>query len=228
MKYSDPRDQVTREAFVIAPALLGLPLARPWRRGVAIALDLALVALLAKVSGVLLGLAIAAFFLRVSTRHAGGTLIARSVRFWIRAAAALVLFITAWSLWNSGWSRLRRGAETQVVRSAETRFAGTTGAGAAVGLGVDMLALQRASGEGEARTTAHRAARRLSSLDTPPQEVAEALRGVAGQMDARPRAAAVVREVADSVAGVEATPAAPATDSLVLVYAAALQARDTA
>ena len=225
MRYTDPRDLVTREAFVIAPALLGLPLARPWRRGVAIAVDLALVSLLAKASGVLLGLAAAAFFLRVSGRAGGGTLVGRSMRFWMRASAAVVLFITAWSLWDSAWSRLRRSAETQVVRTAESRLGGTTGLGAAVGLGADLVSLRRTSDEGEARTTAHRAARRLSSMGTQPADVAEALRDAAKGMQGPPQAA--VHAVADSVAPAE-KPAEAVADSLVLAYATALQEEDTA
>ncbi|HEX4871616.1 MAG TPA: RDD family protein [Nevskiaceae bacterium] len=51
---------VTPEAFRVAPGLLGLPLASPWQRLAAAALDGLLIAALSQSRGVLLGLALAA------------------------------------------------------------------------------------------------------------------------------------------------------------------------
>src|SRR5690606_2285014 len=42
----DPREIITPATVTVAPELLGLPLARPWRRGVAILIDLLLCAIL--------------------------------------------------------------------------------------------------------------------------------------------------------------------------------------
>jgi hypothetical protein len=53
----DPREIVTPYAFTVAPELLGQPLASPARRGVAMAVDGLLLAILANSPGLLLGLA---------------------------------------------------------------------------------------------------------------------------------------------------------------------------
>ncbi|MBA2244370.1 MAG: hypothetical protein H0W11_05415, partial [Gemmatimonadetes bacterium] len=57
---TDPRERITPDAFVVAPHLLGLPLARPWRRGVAMSLDLLLLAVLTSLGSTVLSFAIAA------------------------------------------------------------------------------------------------------------------------------------------------------------------------
>lgn len=56
----DPRDRITPNAFRVAPYLIGLPLATPWRRGSAILIDLLLVAILAQTQWLLLAVAPAA------------------------------------------------------------------------------------------------------------------------------------------------------------------------
>ncbi|BDY04709.1 RDD family protein [Ferrimonas sp. YFM] len=53
-QHADPRTIITPYAFNIAPKLLNRPLASPWRRGLAIAIDLLMVAILAELPGDLL------------------------------------------------------------------------------------------------------------------------------------------------------------------------------
>jgi hypothetical protein len=63
----DPRSIITPDAFEVAPALLGLPLATPARRLAALLIDLAvigLITLLTKNFGVVLGLVAAVLFIR--------------------------------------------------------------------------------------------------------------------------------------------------------------------
>lgn len=62
----DPRTEVTPDAFSVAPELLGTPLARPWRRGAAMAIDLLAISLLTRAGGFFLGLAAALLFLRMA------------------------------------------------------------------------------------------------------------------------------------------------------------------
>jgi hypothetical protein len=62
----DPRDIVTPHAFAVDEALLGTPLAPPWRRLVALLLDLALAGVIAHVAGGLVGLVVAYVFYRVA------------------------------------------------------------------------------------------------------------------------------------------------------------------
>ena len=58
---TDPRTIITPDAFQVAPELLGLSLARPWRRAAAILIDLTLVALLANAQAVFFAFALGAF-----------------------------------------------------------------------------------------------------------------------------------------------------------------------
>ncbi|MFB6248337.1 MAG: RDD family protein [Salinibacter sp.] len=64
----DPRDIVTPHAFEVDEALLNTPLAAPWKRLVALLVDLALAGIIANVAGGLVGLLVAYVFYRVATR----------------------------------------------------------------------------------------------------------------------------------------------------------------
>ena len=68
---TDPRTIITPDAFSVAPELLNLPLAHPWRRAAAILLDLILVAILANAPAVFFAFAAGLFVF---------TLVARSRR----------------------------------------------------------------------------------------------------------------------------------------------------
>ena len=70
---TDPRTIITPDAFQVAPDLLGLALARPWRRAVAILIDLTLVALLANAQAVFFAFAfgIFVFWMAVTRRETG-------------------------------------------------------------------------------------------------------------------------------------------------------------
>jgi uncharacterized RDD family membrane protein YckC len=64
----DPRTIITPDAFQVAPELLGLSLARPWRRALAILIDLALVALLANARSVFFAIALGVFVFWLTIR----------------------------------------------------------------------------------------------------------------------------------------------------------------
>lgn len=91
----DPRTHITPDAFKVAPALLGTPLASPGRRAAALAVDLALAAILAELGGFLIGLGVAIVFFRVATRRA----LDHPLKRWMRASfavmGAFLLFLTA-------------------------------------------------------------------------------------------------------------------------------------
>lgn len=72
-KPADPRSIVTPDAFSVAPALLGTPLAAPWRRFVALLIDLALIGLLRLLGWGVLGGVAALIGLRLATRRSGVT-----------------------------------------------------------------------------------------------------------------------------------------------------------
>jgi hypothetical protein len=64
----DPRRTITPDAFSVAPGLLGIPLASPWRRLAAILIDLSLIGLLANARAVFFALAAAAFLFWLAIR----------------------------------------------------------------------------------------------------------------------------------------------------------------
>jgi len=94
----DPRDIVTPHAFAVDEALLGTPLAAPWRRLVALLVDLALAGIIAHVAGSLVGLVVAYIFYRVATRPELTSRWKRWARGCLVPLGALVLFGVAISL----------------------------------------------------------------------------------------------------------------------------------
>jgi uncharacterized RDD family membrane protein YckC len=65
---TDPRTIITPDAFSVAPELLNLPLAHPWRRAAAILIDLLLVAILANAPGVFFAFAAGLFVFWLAIR----------------------------------------------------------------------------------------------------------------------------------------------------------------
>lgn len=101
MRPGDPRETITPDAFTVAPELLGRPLARPWRRAAAMAVDGILVALLANATAALFGFAAAAALFRASARTEAGGLARRSARVALRVVAAVVLFVVVVAAWDA-------------------------------------------------------------------------------------------------------------------------------
>lgn len=98
----DPRDQITPYAFELDKTLLGIELARPSRRLVALLIDLVLAALIANAAGLLVGIVVAFLFFRLATRQR----IDRPLKRWARATlafvGALILFGTVIALIEGG------------------------------------------------------------------------------------------------------------------------------
>lgn len=114
---ANPRSVITQEAFSVAPELLGLPLARPWRRLAAMLADLAIVGFLVHAGGgVVLGLATALVFFRAAARLTGPARgpLGRMARWSLRATAAIVLFAVVTSV--SG--RMMRGPDAPATRAS--------------------------------------------------------------------------------------------------------------
>lgn len=241
---SDPRHIVTPDAFTVARELLGLPLARPWRRAAAMVLDLALIALLVNIGGVLFGLAAGAALWRISARSTSGAWLRRSWRYALRGVAALVLFFVALSLWGSASRQVRTFTSPEpppTVREGDKdgdeteediEITGVEGIAAAA----ELLAFRRADTPEGAQKAADRLANRLASLGAEPDEVADVLDELAednGNSFARAAArttALRLRAEHEEVAQQTASPdlaTAPA-DSLAAHYAAALAIPDSA
>lgn len=95
----DPRSIVTPDAFEVAPALLGLPLAPPGRRLAALLIDLAVIGILTQLTksfGVVLGLVIAVLFVREGFKRTPvrGSAFGRAMRLSVGCLGAWIGIIT--------------------------------------------------------------------------------------------------------------------------------------
>ncbi|MFT5520078.1 MAG: hypothetical protein ACI9IA_000666 [Enterobacterales bacterium] len=89
-KTKDPRHIITPDAFKVDETLLGLPLATPKRRGVAMIIDLLLIQQLSQVDSLILGLAIAVVLFLLS--NSKGKKAVGSIRKNLFKIMALILF----------------------------------------------------------------------------------------------------------------------------------------
>ncbi len=233
----DPRTHITPASFAVAPELLGTPLAGPWRRAVAMGIDLLLIALLVNAGGVLLALAAAGVLLWASSREKRGRR-RPWVRNFIRFGAAFVVFAVIVSNWGR-WRRDRAeedaaSAVDEATQGQSVPGVNLTGLGAIGAVG-DALALKKADTEREAQRAADRLVERLKRSGMSADQMADA-RAELLQQDGSglpPRAVAALRRAFAERAGIApdtgmAAGAAGARDSLARRYVARLEARDTA
>ncbi|MDB5972381.1 MAG: hypothetical protein JWQ90_4831 [Hydrocarboniphaga sp.] len=102
----DPRDIITPHAFRVSPSLLGLPLATPNRRAIAIGIDAVLVLLLTKTGGVMLAAVLAVFaYSWLKNRYRPSSRIARGLGLPARILVAMLIFAVAVSLLQPVWDR---------------------------------------------------------------------------------------------------------------------------
>ncbi len=210
--HDDPRDTITPASFAVSPELIGTPLAGPWRRAVAMSVDLVLAAMLSLAGGVLLAAVAAVLLFRAAARSTNGFL-GRSRRavLWAGGAVAVVLaLLGAWD-WVTEIGQEDTGAGIVV-----------TGVGGAMGLVGDLLALQRSEDEDQARRIANRLVRRLDAGTLTPREIRElreSLDDAVQSMQAGTEAAVAgvdlephaVRALRDAIAALDTATAAPET-----------------
>ncbi len=96
----DPRTIITPDAFEVAPELLGMPLAQPRKRFVAMAIDLAVIGLITLMTnsfGLVLGVVAAAFFIRAGFKRTPvkGSAFDRAMRFSVGCLGMFIGVITA-------------------------------------------------------------------------------------------------------------------------------------
>ena len=239
------RSIVTEEALHVSPDVLGLPLARPWRRAAAIGVDGILCSILTNAPSVLFGFAAAFVLFRVSGRRkAGGGYFGRSMRFTFRLGGALVLFWVAMGTWDMVRDGLR-AADAEEDRQVEVAFETGSGAArsmnltglAAVGFAGEVVQLHRAETEVDGRQAARAMLDRMRAAGVPDGDVYETLRELAAAAEGKPWLRDAVEEViaADAAsdggeedAGEADGIVAPEPDSLIVAYAAALEEGDSA
>lgn len=233
----DPRRTITPDAFEVAPALLGLPLAGPLRRLVAMLVDLAVLALLVNAGGFLLALVAAAVLFR-ATRTGSGSLLRRGTRVLLRAGAALLLFVGVLSLWGQAGRLLDGiGEDPPPVRAEREEAGGTTTTNLtgrqALGFLSDWRALSTAADAEAARPVARRVVERARASgmdDAALRELAASGPGLEG-LKLPAWSAAAVREAVSEALGEPPPadePAAATTEALLRDYLAALEADDSA
>lgn len=92
----ETREVLTPFAFKLDQSLFGLPIAKPWRRGVALLIDFALIAMLSNTSGELLAIVIAITFYHLASKKRSvqlGKIKGHKRRATIRFFSALIIFI---------------------------------------------------------------------------------------------------------------------------------------
>ncbi|GMR11819.1 MAG: hypothetical protein BMS9Abin29_0004 [Gemmatimonadota bacterium] len=110
----DPKTIITPDAFSVAPFLLGTPLARPWRRLLAVWIDLLLVALVTLLtSGVwfILGIVITAFLLVRAGKSGPDDRRTTGFRVFLGCAGLTVLTVTISVFLFARWLDRRGGLE---------------------------------------------------------------------------------------------------------------------
>jgi hypothetical protein len=230
----DPRDIITPEALHVAPELLGLPLATPWRRAAALAIDGVLVAILSNAPGVLLGLAAALVLLRASSRAAAPAgVVSRFLRLNVRLVGALVLAVVVVKSWGAVSHRLHPVAAAVAEADADAPSPPPSPDGEVTLSGMDalraaggVLSFRDSRDEAEARVRARAMIATLRAQGLEDDDIQAALDGLAAGAEDRPwlRTAAL----AEMERARKQRPADPSPDSLAVEYSAALQRGDTA
>jgi hypothetical protein len=217
---------ITPDSFSLSPAVMGLPLARPSRRLAAMLVDLLLVAILVNLGGILLAIAAAFVAFRLAARLApkGAGRLAGVARVGIRSFGAIVLFIVALNLWDGAgdWVRGWGDNVTVTVGSADGAQAGVS----ALRMAPELVRLQNASTEEEARRVAPRVVAGLRQAGLSDEDAGEALRDMVEDAE-QPWMGAVVNDALKSGAPAGVAALTLRTDSLASSYAAALAAGDT-
>lgn len=201
----DPRSIVTPDAFQVAPELLGLPLASPWRRLVALLVDLLLIAILSQLGGTALALAAAVFFIVLARRERSSRSSVRG-RVMVGCLALLIIVVTVPAVVGIVALVRSQGGVSGVARSV---------AGVA-----ELEQLSRASSRDEALRVASGAAASMRRLGIPAGEVERALRAEMPDSAWGPEVLALAMTLAEQgtpggVPGVDPGPPEPAVQDSV-------------
>ena len=200
----DPRSIVTPDAFQVSRDLLGLPLAAPSRRLVAILVDLLLIAILSQLGGTALAVTGAIFLFVLARRERTGS--TRGGRMLMGCLGVLVLVVAVFAV--LAVVALFRGPEAPILPSDN----GLEGSGAPGGTGDamllaqgvgDVILLTQSTTAQEALDPAQGLVTRGRALGIPDEDLREILGDVVPQAEWREQviAAALGPEGAGGAAG---------------------------
>jgi uncharacterized RDD family membrane protein YckC len=214
----DPRQTITPDAFSVAPELLGLPLAHPWRRATAILIDLAIIGLLANARGVLLALAAGAFLFWLAFRGRRAGLGSKLARATIGCTGATVVFVGVLVVWFTMFVD-----EDAVLFETEEQSGGVVPV--TLGTAADILRLVGSADSAEAEEAATRLVERLGDQGISRNQMEAVLTEASQEADAP-----IVRAIERAIEQVEPEreDSDLPVDSLLAAYQAARASGDTA
>lgn len=224
---TDPRTIITPDAFSVAPELLNLPLAHPWRRAAAILLDLVLVAILANAPAVFFALAAGLFVFwlairgrRAETRASTG---GRIVWTMFGCLGALTLVVAALAI----SAALFGDSDTTIAELEYVDGRDIPVSAAAVS---DLIRLARGGDSAEVAGAARRMVDRLRDEGVPPGEMRELVEEIRGEVGEGAGGALV--ELDRAIAGIDTADAVDTDtleiDGLLARWMAARAAGDSA
>jgi uncharacterized RDD family membrane protein YckC len=109
---------VSSDPLNVSPDLVGAPLATPMRRGLAIGIDLAVIAVLSDLDGFWLGAALVVFLYQMRSQEPGKRTWRRNA--WLWAMCALCLWLAAERGWQSWTAHNRPAVASTIVGTATT------------------------------------------------------------------------------------------------------------
>lgn len=225
----DPKSIVTPHAFRVTPELLGTPLARPWRRAAAMLIDLGLVGILALAGWRVFWPVAAIVLFRMARATTGGIFSSRAPRVAVRLAATTIIVVTA-SVWFATCANPEivdgpegtAGVRLMDVFQAPSRFRELAGA----------------ESDSAATVAAESLVGQMLAIGTSADDLRGIVGGLVDEGDLPAERGAIALEAIDRLAPASAEGPPPdgesadqdgeSADSLVLRYAAALEAGDSA
>ena len=218
----DPRRTITPDAFSVAPGLLGVPLAHPWRRLAAILIDLVLIGLLANVRAVFFALAAGAFFFWLAFRGRKNSTASKASRVGIGCLGSTVLVIAVLVMWGPSLV-----PEDAVL--FETEGPGGTPVPVSIGAIGDFLSLVSESDTADADEVAARLVERYRESGVSRDEMLDLLTAIEQDSPDNAELVDLLRAAIGPVEGSETVSGERETslDEMLTVYAAALREGDS-
>jgi hypothetical protein len=218
----DPRRTITPDAFSVAPGLLGIPLAHPWRRLAAMLIDLALIGLLANVRALFFALAAGAFFFWIALRGRKNSTASKTSRVGLGCLGSTVLFVAVLVMWGPSLV-----PDDMVL--FETEGPGGTSMPVSIGAIGDMLSLVTESDTSRAEEAAARLVERYRESGMGREEMLDVIDAIERESPEDEELAELLRTAIGPAEGSEraADEERASLDEMLTAYAAALREGDS-
>jgi len=213
---------ITPDAFSVAPGLLGIPLAHPWRRLAAILIDLALIGLLANARAVFFALAAGAFFFWIALRGRKDTTASKTSRVGFGCLGSTVLFVAVLVMWGPSLI-----PEDTVL--FETEGPGGSSVPVSIGAIGDLLSLVTESDTADADEVAARLVERYRESGMTRDEMLDVVAAIEADSPDNAELADLLRMAIGAEEGSELAPDRLDTslEEMLTAYAAALRDGDS-